>query len=334
MAGMENIRIQSVFYTPDIDRSVLSLDQLITQGYTVKFTGDKCKLFPTFGAPLFNKRSDKTGLAKEEEVGMLEKESVLSRENDHERFKNEFLNGYFESFVVSTNEPDWNVLILQAMSFKEFNDCKALLDMLEDEDYMLKYRYHLDIKFNEMIDWFLKVKLEIFTRPLPVYASENRKVCLLDLYMGVKREGGHRYVTENNLWAKVAKEIGFDYNEGEYMRLLYAMYLDVIIYYYKYKSVQEDAKQKEEIKMVTDPRQVKSDEDKMEGTEILKTTGNTRTKEVAENDADHYALFAGNDWEGIRRLNTRRRFDFKRAKAAVDDANISVVTHSRKRNYV
>ncbi|KAM0036048.1 putative transcription factor & chromatin remodeling ARID family [Helianthus debilis subsp. tardiflorus] len=273
-------------------------------------------------------------MTKEEEVGMLEKEWVLNRENDHERFKNEFLNDYFESLDVSTNEPDWNILILQSMSFKEFNDCKALLDMLEDEDYVVKYLYHLDIKFNEMIDWFQKVKLEIFTRPLPAYASENRKVCLLDLYMGVKQEGGHRYVTENNLWSKIAKEISFDYSEGEYMRLLYAMYLDVIIYYYKYKSIPEHAKQKEEIKMVTDSRQVKSEEDKMEGTEIMQTTGNARTREVAENDADHYALFSGIDWEGIRRLNMRIRFDFKRAKAAVDDANINVLTYSRKRNYV
>ncbi|KAM0072835.1 putative transcription factor & chromatin remodeling ARID family [Helianthus debilis subsp. tardiflorus] len=156
-------------------------------------------------------------MTKEEEVGMLEKESVISKETEHERFKTEFLNDYFERLNVSINEPDWNVLILQAMSFKEFNDCKALLDMLEDEEYVKKYRYHLDTKFNEMIDWFLKVKLEIYTRPLPPYASENRKVCLLDLYMGVKREGGHRMVTENNLWAKIAKEIGFEYSEGEYI---------------------------------------------------------------------------------------------------------------------
>ncbi|MFS7946017.1 putative transcription factor & chromatin remodeling ARID family [Helianthus anomalus] len=172
-------------------------------------------------------------MTKEEEVGMLDKESVISKETEHERFKTEFLNDYFERLNVSTNEPDWNVLILQAMSFKEINDYKALLDMLEDEEYVIKYRYHLDTKFNEMIDWFLKVKLEIYTRPLPAYESETRKVCLLDLYMGVKREGRHRIVTENNLWANIAQEIGFDYNEGEYMILLYAMYLDVIIYHYK-----------------------------------------------------------------------------------------------------
>ncbi|KAF5781878.1 putative transcription factor interactor and regulator CCHC(Zn) family [Helianthus annuus] len=48
ISGAEKIRIQSVFFTQHIDRNVLSYDQLITQGFTVKFTGDKCKLFPTF----------------------------------------------------------------------------------------------------------------------------------------------------------------------------------------------------------------------------------------------------------------------------------------------
>ncbi|MFS7958483.1 hypothetical protein Hanom_Chr07g00679081 [Helianthus anomalus] len=51
-------------------------------------------------------------------------------------------------------------------------------------------------------------------------------------------------------------------------------------------------------------------------------------------DADHYAFFAGNDWSGMRKLNMRRKFDFNRAKVAVDDANLSVLKNSRKPNYV
>ncbi|MFS7914675.1 hypothetical protein Hanom_Chr02g00156331 [Helianthus anomalus] len=35
-SGNETLRIQSVFYAPEIDRNVLSLDQLTLQGYTVK----------------------------------------------------------------------------------------------------------------------------------------------------------------------------------------------------------------------------------------------------------------------------------------------------------
>ncbi|KAJ0670184.1 putative transcription factor & chromatin remodeling ARID family [Helianthus annuus] len=143
--------------------------------------------------------------------------------HEHEKYKSEFLNEYFENLNISTNEPDWNNLILQAMSIKDFKDCKALLDMLEDEDYFIKYEYYLEVAFNNMIEWFLKEKLEIHSRPLPAYASNNRKVRLLDLYMAVKREGGHQRITENGMWAMIAKDTGFEYEDGEYMRLIYAM---------------------------------------------------------------------------------------------------------------
>ncbi|KAJ0438152.1 putative transcription factor & chromatin remodeling ARID family [Helianthus annuus] len=163
---------------------------------------------------------------------------MMKSEPDYEAFKTEYLNQDFESLNISSNEHDRNVLILQAMSFKEFQDCKALLDMLEDEDYVSKYKFCIERKFEDMVDWFLKEKLEITTRPLPAYAADNRKVSLLELYMIVKREGGHRRVTENNMWVMVAKDMGFNYNEGEFMRLMYAMYLDVLVYYYKFKSTQ------------------------------------------------------------------------------------------------
>ncbi|MFS7984627.1 putative transcription factor & chromatin remodeling ARID family [Helianthus anomalus] len=58
-----------------------------------------------------------------------------------------------------------------------------------------------------MVDCFLKKKLEISMRLVP-HASDNRKINLLELYLVVKREGGHRNVTENNLWAVVAKDMG------------------------------------------------------------------------------------------------------------------------------
>ncbi|MFS7928795.1 hypothetical protein Hanom_Chr04g00324911 [Helianthus anomalus] len=129
-------------------------------------------------------------MTREDEIGKLEKQFMISRDSEHEKFKTEFLNEYFESLNISTNKPDWNILILQAMSFKEFQDCKALLDMLDDEDYVIKYKYHLETTFSNMVDWFLKEKLGINSRPLPAYASNNRKVSLLDLYMVVKREKG------------------------------------------------------------------------------------------------------------------------------------------------
>ncbi|KAJ0815009.1 putative transcription factor & chromatin remodeling ARID family [Helianthus annuus] len=233
--------------------------------------GDKCKLFPTFSVPLNNKRNCHTGMTREEEIGELEEQYVIGKGSKHEKYKSEFLNDYFKNLNISTNEPDWNILILQAMSFKDFQDCKALLDMLEDEDYVIKYKYYLETTFNDMIEWFLKKKQEIHSRPLPAYASNNRKVRLLDLYMTVKREGGHRRITDNCMWAMIAKDIGFEYEDGEYMRLICAMYLDVLVYYYKFKMTQEKALEKEEVKMAVDPRQSNSEADKVAVTDADQT---------------------------------------------------------------
>ncbi|MFS7979150.1 hypothetical protein Hanom_Chr10g00924021 [Helianthus anomalus] len=109
-------------------------------------------------------------MTREEEVGMLEKQSVMNNESDFVKYKTKFLNEYFENLDVSSNEPDWNVMILQSMQFKEFQDCKALLDMMDDGDYVRKYKFIIESKFDEMVDWFLTKKLEIMTRPIPSYA--------------------------------------------------------------------------------------------------------------------------------------------------------------------
>ncbi|KAJ0441141.1 putative transcription factor interactor and regulator CCHC(Zn) family [Helianthus annuus] len=363
MSGSEMIRIQSVLYTTDIDRNILSYDQLITQGYTVKFIGDKCKLYPTFSVPINNKRNSHSGMTREEEMGELEKQSVINKGQEHEKFKTDFLNDYFEKLNISaSSEPDWNILILQAMKFNNFNDCKALLDMLDDVEYFLKYKHYLEITFEKMIEWFLKVKLEIQSRPLPAVISNNRRVCLLDLYMAVNREGGHRHVTESGTWAMIAKDTGFEFEDGEYMRMIYAMYLDVLVYYYKFKITQEMANRKEDEK-TEDPRECRSDGDN----EVIKNKVLTEAVECSSSEgaaekevchyalyagqtdgvgwlqgnskmiqyvtADHYVFYGGSDWHGLKKLQ-RKRFDFSRAKKAVNEANISVLKNSHKPNYV
>ncbi|MFS8012430.1 hypothetical protein Hanom_Chr14g01320761 [Helianthus anomalus] len=90
---------------------------------------------------------------------------------------------------------------------------------------------------------------------------------------------------------------------------------------------QEKALEKEEVKMAVNPRQSKSEGDK------VAVTGCPRSAGAASKDADHYAFFVGNDWHGIKKLNIRRRFDFNRAKDAVDDANNIVLKNSRKHNF-
>ncbi|KAF5789226.1 putative transcription factor & chromatin remodeling ARID family [Helianthus annuus] len=213
-------------------------------------------------------------------------------------------------------------MIVRAIEFHDFSDCKSLLDMLEDAEFALKYKHELEIKLEEMVKWFLINNLGITTRSAPSYTEDNKKIDILGLHMVVKRDGGHRIVTSNNTWAVVAKDIGFDYNDGELMRIAYAMYLDVLENYYKFKSVQEKAIAKDAMK-------------KDEGPSTTIRGRCRRDGDVLENDeqaARHYALFAGGDWHGMKKWQKRRRFDFKQAAKALDEANNSVLKHSLKLN--
>ncbi|MFS7970807.1 hypothetical protein Hanom_Chr09g00825271 [Helianthus anomalus] len=149
------MRIQSVFYSPELDRNVLSLDQLTLQGYTVKIAGDTCRIYPMFSSPVNNPVNNLNGLTREEEIGLNEKQGILDENVYDDEFKEKYLNSYFEELHLSTQETDWSIMIVKAMEFKEFEDCRAFMDLLDDRDFVFKYKHILDSKFEELVKWFL-----------------------------------------------------------------------------------------------------------------------------------------------------------------------------------
>ncbi|KAJ0752118.1 putative transcription factor & chromatin remodeling ARID family [Helianthus annuus] len=276
-----------------------------------------------FSTPVMNSVNDMNGLTKEEELGSKEKQGIIDVSIVDDEFKERYLNSYFEDLNLSSQEPDLSLMIIKAMEFHDFADFKSLLDMIDDREFVFKYKHELEGKFEEMVAWFLNVKLGISSRPIPQFASDNRKVNLLGLYIVVERDGGYLSVTNDNLWLVVAKDLGYEYHDGEFMRIIYAMYLDVLVYYYRFKVVQEKVIDEEVVK---------------EG-ESSSTGGHERRKSAddAQDEAamDHYALYAGNDWEGAWKIHKKhRRFDFNQARKAVEEANRSVLLHAGKHNQV
>ncbi|KAF5812236.1 putative transcription factor & chromatin remodeling ARID family [Helianthus annuus] len=262
-----------------------------------------------------------TGLSKEDELGLKEKQKVMSLNDVNEKYKEGYLNSYFKDLNVSSCETDWSVMIIRAMEFKDLSDCKALLDMMEDGKFVFQYKHELERKFEEMIQWFITVKLGITTRPIPPLMTDNRKIDLLSLYMIVERDGGYRSVTDDDLWPIIAKDMGYEYKDGEYMRIVYAMYLDVLVYYYRFKEVQEKA---HDIERMTEKE---ASPESCHG----RSASAEAVKDVTT--MDHYARYAGNDWEGAWNMHKRRRkFDFKEARKAVDEANESVLKFAAKHN--
>ncbi|KAJ0582021.1 putative transcription factor & chromatin remodeling ARID family [Helianthus annuus] len=212
-------------------------------------------------------------------------------------------------------------MIIRALEFKDFKDCINLLNMLEDGKFVFHYKYELEKKFEEMVSWFVISFLGITTRPMPPVMTENRKIDLLSLYMIVERDGGYNSVTEDNLWPIIAKDLGYEYKDGEYMRTVYAMYLDILVYYYRFKDVQVKANNSERMKEKEDVPECS----------LGRSTSAEEIKEVT--GMDNYALYAENSWEGAWNAHKKRRkFNFNQARKVVEEANESVLKFAAKRN--
>ncbi|MFS7923597.1 putative transcription factor & chromatin remodeling ARID family [Helianthus anomalus] len=63
--------------------------------------------------------------------------------------------------------------------------------MLDDREYVFKYKVDLQRKFEKMIRWFLNEYMGINSRPVPPYYLDQRKIDLLSLYILVAKDGGY-----------------------------------------------------------------------------------------------------------------------------------------------
>ncbi|KAF5805083.1 putative transcription factor & chromatin remodeling ARID family [Helianthus annuus] len=262
---------------------------------------------------------------------MKEKERLQNMCGIDDEFKNDYLNSYFETLNVSDKtEVDWNLMILKSLEFHEFGDCKALINMLDDREYVFKYRIDLQKKFEEMVQWFLNEYLGINHRPIPPYSMDQRKIDLLSLYMLVEKDGGYRNVTTENMWPIIAKDPGLEYKDGDYIRIVYAMYLDVLEYYYKYKAVQEKLHVKEVTVDGADSSQRNHRKTRSEDIGCKGTAGEDH-QEVEPTQAAFFAGIKDDDWHQMKR---RKRFNFNQARWAVEEANRSVMNQAHKHNQV
>ncbi|KAL9994765.1 hypothetical protein Hdeb2414_s0875g00956611 [Helianthus debilis subsp. tardiflorus] len=117
--------------------------------------------------------------------------------------------------------------------------------------------------------------------------------------------------------------MGYEYDDGEFMRIMYAMYLDVLVYYYKFKTVQGRVIDKEVVEQDGGPSDSRH--------ERRKSDGDVQEEE----EIHHYALFVGNDWEGAKKMQKkRRRFDFKQAMKAMEEANRSVLNERNQATFI
>ncbi|KAM0014053.1 putative transcription factor & chromatin remodeling ARID family [Helianthus debilis subsp. tardiflorus] len=276
-----------------------------------------------FSCPVNNSFNEANGMTREEELGLQEKQKIIEENVLDEEFKQRYLNSYFEELNLSSQESDWSVMIVNAMEFREFEDCRAFMNLLDDREFVIKYKHILDSKFEELVKWFLFNYMKINTRPVPPVASHKRKVNLLSLYLLVAADGGYKTVTMENMWPAIAKDLGFDYEDGDYMRTTYAMYLDILEYYYNFKLFERKVQDKETV----------VEEGRFTGGHH-EVSNNTEDIQQVPAGMEQAALFTRIDDENWNEGKRRKRFNFDYARWAVEEANQSVLDRSRKHNLV
>ncbi|KAF5756129.1 putative transcription factor interactor and regulator CCHC(Zn) family [Helianthus annuus] len=282
--GSETMRIQSVFYIPELNRNMLSMDQLILQGYTVKINDDKWQIYPMFTTPVFSTKNKRTGLTKDDEINERRKKMRLEQDVP------------IMNYVCKKNRGIANGIDKDSQNLKNGQVSVPSSSHVRAEDgYDEGRSIHAD---GEPFKSTIRGKDEVSSVNFATRADDEEDVRSKEDESGMKdkqkRNAGYKIMSTNDRRAVVENDMGYEYDVGELMRTLYAMYLNMLVYYYKFKAVQGKVIDKEMVE------QDKGSSDLCH--ERRKRDGDIQDEETIH----HYAYFAGNDWKGMKTMKAKR----------------------------
>ncbi|GKB65847.1 ARID DNA-binding domain-containing protein, partial [Tanacetum coccineum] len=169
--------IPYVLYVPEININVLSMKQLILQGFEVEIMGDKCNITHMFDP--INGKKDKKDQSERMEDGLNGQDQIE-------------VNGKMVSLKVHTIE-----------EFIQF------MELMNTNKIAYKHKEVFTRKFNDTLKWFHKTKAgKDLEGKLPPKIS-NVEICLFDFYKFINNCRGYGKVSQTGEWMEIAKYYGF-----------------------------------------------------------------------------------------------------------------------------
>ncbi|KAF5810678.1 putative transcription factor interactor and regulator CCHC(Zn) family [Helianthus annuus] len=145
------------------------------------------------------------------------------------------------------------------------DSCLEPLDLLLMHEELAGYDKFYDANFDDVLIWFLPSFLGIVkSREMPPKLLDGRDVNLLLLYRIVNLKGGIKKVLEDDSWAEVALEYGYEKVDGFEMKVSYVHYIELFEWYFDYmkKKGDKNAKAKEKDgKKNAQVKEVKTEDD-------------------------------------------------------------------------
>ncbi|KAJ0551156.1 putative transcription factor & chromatin remodeling ARID family [Helianthus annuus] len=112
--------------------------------------------------------------------------------------------------------------------------CLEALDLILLHEELAGYDKFYSGSFEEVLLWFIPCFLGIFKEDtMPPTLIDGREVSLILLHRIVTIKGGVKKVIEDDLWAKVAVEYGFEANDAHVVKVAYMYYIELIEWYFE-----------------------------------------------------------------------------------------------------
>ncbi|GJT50636.1 ARID DNA-binding domain-containing protein [Tanacetum coccineum] len=194
--------IPYVSYVPEININVLSMKQLILQGFEVEIIGDKCNITHMFD-PINGKKDNKS-----------QSERMEDGRNGQDHIE---VNGKMVSLKVHTIE-----------EFIQF------MELMNTNKISYKHKEVFTRKFNDTLKWFHNAKAgKDLEGKLPPKIS-NVEICLFNLYKFVNNCGGYGKISQTSEWMEIARYYGFLIYCDEDLKKIFEDYLLHLQTYYEF----------------------------------------------------------------------------------------------------
>nr|GFB91845.1 ARID DNA-binding domain-containing protein [Tanacetum cinerariifolium] len=245
----KKIVIPCVLYTSVVTLNVLSLDQLMAQGFVVTYGHNKCQVSYMFGEDKEGCDGETDCATPEEGKGCdVKTESMIAKHNkyleeyfdsinpkdacplikglEELKWDRNIVQGYLDEDYISVNET------LYAIKVNSFKRLISFLDLIKNDSVVYKNWEVLRKRFEDMIKWFYLIYLkQDVLEPLPP-VIRNVKIDLLGLYKIVDSMGGYLSVSFGNKWKEVAAIHGLTEAHGEDLKACYKRTIDMVKVYY------------------------------------------------------------------------------------------------------
>nr|GEW73707.1 ARID DNA-binding domain-containing protein [Tanacetum cinerariifolium] len=245
--NVREIVILCVSYTPKVTLNVLSLDQLLAQGFVITYGHDKCRISYMFGEEKMvydGERDHGKGKGCE-----IDKREMVAKQN-------KFLEEYFESIdpkdacplIKGLEELEWDKNMVQdyldddyisvngtlyAIKVNSFQRFISFLNLIKDDKLVYENWSVLSKRFEDMLKWFYLVYLgRDVLETLPQIIGKV-KIDLLGLYKMVDSMGGYLGVFFGNKWKDVALIHGLTKEHDEELKECYKRTINLVKCYYE-----------------------------------------------------------------------------------------------------